>query len=74
MNILERDETMDKRPPYNPAAVCTKCGFKEVGIEYHHRWNCPWGYCAENHLHRTCMRCNYQWIEAPVDAKEEETK
>ena len=57
-------------PPYDFLAKCPKCGHKDVHT----------GYCAsgrpamicwlivdDEHLHRYCQRCHYEWLEACLD-------
>lgn len=66
---------MPELPPYSgPRAVCPKCGCEVVSSRY-----CPGhapfsrhGLCGhmrrDQHQQRTCRRCGYEWLEAPVDA------
>ncbi len=62
--------------PFAPAAKCPKCGFDEVRVAYcdghslrYYKSACyktfdSWrDEKAPEHLHRTCQRCRYEWLE-----------
>lgn len=55
---------------FNLNAECTKCGAIDISIIY-----CSGGtstcYKYEEHIHRTCRRCGYNWTEMCLDSKEE---
>ena len=58
--------------PYDPDGKCLKCGWGEASTHYHPGgiWGatgCP----REEHLHRYCQRCGYDWIEACLEEKKE---
>lgn len=57
--------------PFNPNAMCPKCGHDVVRVSYS-VGGCPYpadcGVSAAfddgEHLDRTCQRCHYEWAEA----------
>ena len=61
--------------PYNPRAVCPKCGGCNIATQHHsadgnlcrHDWSTR-GQCetGEEHIARSCERCGYAWAEAPA--------
>jgi len=60
--------------PYTENASCPQCGFAAIAVVYHRRgmiyeggWPCDRG--DGPHLCRTCRRCGYRWMEAPLDAR-----
>ena len=76
-------------PPYNATASCTKCGGKEIGTWYCAKdtWvqsdgerRCSRGsgdpaWTAEHeHLHRSCARCRYGWVEGIITPGAEEVQ
>lgn len=55
--------------PYNPQAPCPKCGYPAVSTRYHAKPELlqickKSGGVESEHLHRTCERCGYEWLEA----------
>lgn len=65
-------------PPYNPDAVCPKCGGASIHTAYH-RWPayaCPFPTFglvdAREHMDRTCRHCGYSWSEECLDRAGEE--
>ena len=66
-------------PPYDPEAVCEKCGSTDVFTSLCDNSNAanscnrfldtmPWDREVE-HMDRTCRRCGYDWWEAPISPK-----
>lgn len=57
---------MDK---FNEKAQCTKCGIKDIGSSYcmglTNDKRCF--YSVKEHIHRICIRCQYQWVERCLD-------
>lgn len=62
-------------PPFNPAAICPKCGHGDVSTRYEESYctstwsttnRCPARGEGE-HIDRQCRRCQYRWAEAPLD-------
>ena len=57
-------------PSYDKDAVCPKCEHDTVTTRF---CNGPWYRCHDSgfgdkgHLHRTCTKCGYNWLEAPSD-------
>lgn len=60
-------------PPFDPSARCPKCAGADVQVTFcMGGWDCTpsvrfrvkWG---QEHLHRRCQRCSYDWPEAPID-------
>lgn len=49
--------------PYDPSAKCSKCGHDGVGTVFVRGL-----VSSEDSLKRTCLRCQYTWSEAPLDA------
>lgn len=57
---------------FDPDRVCPKCGHDDVGTLYltstaafacralRHQ------HLDREHLHRTCQRCRYEWVERPL--------
>ena len=57
--------------PFDPAAICAKCGSDQITARY-----CTESfYFSGNHprherhpaIHRHCQRCHYEWLEMPLD-------
>ena len=52
--------------PFDPEATCPKCGYDKVLTHF-----CPdaapaelcWPYIDEEHMHRECDRCQFEWLE-----------
>ena len=72
--------------PYNPDALCPMCGYAVISTGYcivswmndlsatgSHTGVQEIGKTGlgPGHLDRYCKRCGFEWIEAPVEAKEE---
>ena len=64
---------VDSLPPFRDPhllvfgdRVCLKCGFSEAGIQYCDAPGCLL-WASGEHLHRTCSRCGYTWVEATLD-------
>lgn len=57
--------------PYDPAGKCPKCGGAVVSTDYHPSGVWRTGCIREEHQHRYCRRCNYDWIEACLEEKKE---
>ncbi len=63
---------------FNEKAVCPKCGGTDISTYFGK--DCSYGdicrdttpYTTKAHLHRTCTRCHYEWLEAPLDARSKE--
>lgn len=59
--------------PYDPKAVCPKCGHSDISSEYCSGIYPDHGYYDPPHpsddeaIHRHCQRCQYGWAEAPLD-------
>jgi len=66
-----------KLPKYNPDAKCPKCDYLNVNSVY-----CEEPQVAEicyeftyreaelqEHIHRTCQCCHYEWLEAALSAE-----
>ena len=65
----------NRKAPAAFASDCPKCGFKDIATSYHPRRSyCdPWSRFTFNaqddeHLHRTCRRCGYDWTDAVLEA------
>lgn len=71
------EETRPRLPVFTESAVCPKCWGDGVGVRYCRgrtiqgdpverfaKRFCPVG----EHLHRTCTRCRFEWIEACRDS------
>jgi hypothetical protein len=60
--------------PYDKKARCPKCGSNLVGSGFHSEqcmeYGCPGRWDDDEHILRHCQRCHYEWLEAPLDAKE----
>ena len=82
--ILElRKETATMyNEPITARITCPKCGDVEVNTEWHRASEHPrWETCGrarmeyggleitQEHLHRTCMYCMYEWIDDVLSAK-----
>lgn len=63
-------------PPYDPEAICPKCGHEEVTVAYvasHTSYSSP--RCGgthlthkyTEHLDRHCQRCHYEWAESVIE-------
>jgi len=64
-----------KLNPYDPKAVCPKCGGKDVRTRYEgkiendpcwfaRKYDPPGKFPEHEYQHRTCSRCRYEWPEA----------
>lgn len=66
--------------PYNPDAVCPKCGNEDVYVAHvrkGHGERCDWQVGApqeRDYMRRTCKRCHYEWFERPLDIKPSKTE
>lgn len=58
---------------FNPDAKCSKCGFDDITVAHcdGYTHNCFRRGTTE-HLHRTCARCGYRWIEMCLDSEKKE--
>lgn len=61
-------------PPFDPNKTCVKCwawaNTHYCSVYYASRhWGAPELNTTSEHMHRTCSRCHYQWVEAPLDTK-----
>ena len=66
--------------PYQEDATCPKCGGGAVSAWWAadvHHVDCPLNKrhtrgsdCEHEHICRRCLRCKYQWAEAPIAASE----
>ena len=58
--------------PFDPDSRCPKCGGEDVGTHYSASyWDCLYSCSRRNsmtgeHMERTCRRCGYRWVEAPL--------
>ena len=72
--------------PFNPDALCPMCGYAEISTDYCTKYWKNDLYIRRTHtelevigktglgpghLDRYCKRCGFEWIEAPVEAKDE---
>ncbi len=55
-------------------SICSKCGNENIGTKYcpgvestAHVKGCD---AAGEHLHRTCSKCGYTWIENTLDVNQ----
>ena len=59
--------------PYSEKSICSKCGHDVIETRYcgpgANRYDMARCLVDGEHLHRTCKRCGYEWLEAPLDAK-----
>ena len=55
-------------PIYKPNNKCPKCGYEKVSTTYCHipPNGIPVEDCWE-YMVRECLRCNYKWLECPLD-------
>ena len=59
-------------PRYDPMHPCPKCGYNMAGSHYCEEQYAPMAArtCADTpHIHRYCRRCEWEWLEAPLDAE-----
>lgn len=69
---------MRELPPYAPTASCRKCGHALVSTQWHAQggvWCNAHGAGSifdPEHLARTCQRCGYAWVEAPLTVEGEQ--
>ena len=59
-------------PKYNPNVTCRKCGCTDIKTEYcEHKggrlMEICWCKVDDEHMHRTCERCRYEWLEAVLN-------
>ena len=54
---------------FNSKATCPKCGIKDIGSSYcmGNANNIRCYYDINEHIHRICVRCQYQWVEKCLD-------
>jgi DNA-directed RNA polymerase subunit M/transcription elongation factor TFIIS len=55
---------------YNPNATCPKCGNEGVTSYYQKAVNHLFRDGGPERIIRTCIRCHYQWGEAPLKPSE----
>jgi len=61
--------------PFNPDAKCAKCGSDNIHsifcVDPRYYSSCrKWpNEVREEHIHRNCKTCRYEWLEAPLDKK-----
>lgn len=69
---------MAELPPFDAEATCVKCAWEDVRVLHcASRTYSSYDLCYEigqrepyeDHFHRTCGRCHYEWLEAPLDAQ-----
>ncbi len=55
---------------------CVKCGSEDIHTAWHKSgFDCLYGSNTsphDEHLHRHCRGCGYDWADKPMDAKERE--
>lgn len=54
---------------YRDEAMCPKCGCRHISVKYEKRTTFGG---VMNLLRRMCVRCGYDWLERPLDHKEED--
>lgn len=55
-------------PAFDSIGACPKCGCADVDVKY--CVSAPLYSCKgveEEHMHRKCTRCRYEWLERPLD-------
>ena len=59
---------------FNHSRKCSKCGSGDINTQFHRAMyfsqQCTWGSNAKSsaeHMHRSCRRCGYDWLEVPLD-------
>ncbi len=54
-------------PPFNESAVCVKCGFGDIHSHYYQAEHASSRqYSVPEHIIRQCIRCGFEWAEAPI--------
>lgn len=64
--------------PFDAEAKCPKCGGDDLATTFHaasdltHPMAVGRDRCDvhDEHIHRHCRRCGYDWIEAPLDKRD----
>lgn len=65
-------------PPLDLEKKCIKCGSEDISVYFQEGDVCPhnasnYCYCSQDSMMRTCQRCKFQWVEAPLlEPKEEQ--
>ena len=54
--------------PYNPNAICPKCGGGVIGTAHQEKVVHYNRTIAPERIYRICRHCGYEWNEAPLDA------
>jgi hypothetical protein len=62
--------------PFTGAAQCPMCAHRDVAVDYcgrvletsRRKASCRGNEVVDNHLHRICRRCGYEWLELTWDA------
>jgi len=66
---------------YDPDATCAKCGQTPVASRFCDRTGEWWpfgpdkiphprAFTTNGHIHRTCPRCDFDWLELALDSRE----
>ncbi len=64
---------MTELEPFNEGATCPKCGHDDISTRYckdRRPVELCWPYVTGEHLHRTCKRCGFEWLEGCLDAED----
>jgi len=57
-------------PPYNPNAVCEKCGSEDIHTQHTPACpTCPAGSCRVEHMAHYCRQCTWSWAEMVPPAR-----
>lgn len=54
--------------PFDPTATCPKCGHDDIGAQFHAERTTDTGRALPECMIRRCRRCDYGWLEEPLDA------
>lgn len=68
-HVRQSPQAMERElPRYSNHAICAACGYDKLDVRHCKGLisTCELG-APRNHLHRTCQRCSWSWIEGRKD-------
>jgi hypothetical protein len=72
-DMSTKRSTTAQLPPYRPDGRCSKCGYEDISTQYvepdrPYAYGCRFHKTTnDEHLHRYCRRCGYEWAEACIE-------
>lgn len=70
--VVRKSGQPEDRDRFDRATTCPKCGQGAAEVIYHPaNVVCPQSF-QDEHIHRTCTLCRFEWDEIPLDVAEAE--